>query len=88
LTVHNEHIKELESLILRIAHPSGNKTGGKFAASTNLHSTLKQAITAYDADRRATLIGGKVQIQRRKAKIAKGKGIKGLIDLKGDAVRL
>jgi hypothetical protein len=81
LTVHDEHTKELESLILRISHPSGNKTGGKFANSDNLYSLLNKKIKGYDADRRATLIGGKVEIRRRKAKISKGKGSNRLVGI-------
>jgi hypothetical protein len=81
LTVRDEHTKELESLILRIAHPSGNKTGGKFAESVNLYSSLNQKIKSYDADQRAILIGGKVELRRRKAKIRKGKGTNRLVGI-------
>src|SRR3990167_1090692 len=36
LTIGNDHIKELESLILRISKPVGNKVKGKFRHSENL----------------------------------------------------
>src|SRR3954451_25363477 len=36
LTIGDSHLKEMESLILRIAHPSGNKQIGKFVRCENL----------------------------------------------------
>jgi hypothetical protein len=42
LTVEDSHLKELESLILRIAHPEGNKQKGKFAQSENLIKRILQ----------------------------------------------
>jgi hypothetical protein len=36
LTKGDQHLKELESLVLRIVRPSGNKVVGKFAKSENL----------------------------------------------------
>jgi Restriction Enzyme Adenine Methylase Associated len=82
LTIHNEHIKELESLLLRIVEPPGNAVGGRLVASQNLFSTLNQQIVESDADNRASLLGGYVaqRRQRAKAKKAKGKGaLKGLV---------
>lgn len=40
LTLRDEHIRELESLLLRIVKPQGNKQGGKFVKSQNLHPVL------------------------------------------------
>lgn len=65
LTVHDDHMKELESLVLRIVNPSGNKQIGKFANSKNLRLTLNQQMKEVDADRRALLIGGQVARRRR-----------------------
>lgn len=44
LTIKDEHLKELESLVLRIASPSGNKKSGKFLRSQDLKSDFKNAI--------------------------------------------
>ena len=82
LTVRDEHIKELESLILRITNPYGNKQSGKFVKSENLYSTLNREITSHDADKRAEIIGGQFARRRQKTKArkAKGKGaLKGLV---------
>ncbi len=88
LTVHDEHIKELESLILRISNPTGNKTGGKFSESNNLRSTLNQEIKGFDADKRAALICGKIEIQRRKSKMHKSKGTKILVGIANKRIPL
>ena len=81
LTAHDNIIKELESLILRIAHPTGNKTGGKFTASGNLRSSLNQKIKSHDANRRVELIGGKVKIRKLKEKASKTQGSKSLVGI-------
>jgi len=41
LTIGDEHLKELESLILRIVKPKGNKVKGKFAKSQDLRRTTQ-----------------------------------------------
>lgn len=82
LTLRDEHIRELESLLLRIVNPEGNKVRGSFVKSQNLYRTLNKAITDYDADHRAELLGGWVEKRRKsiRASKAKGKGaLKGLV---------
>jgi hypothetical protein len=37
-------MKELESLLLRIAKPKGNRAGGRFAKAENLNRRMKQLI--------------------------------------------
>lgn len=44
LTIGDSHIKELESLVLRIVSPPGNKTGGTFGKAENLRTQLSQAL--------------------------------------------
>ena len=82
LTLRDEHIRELESLLLRIVNPEGNKIRGTFVKSQNLYPTLNHALTEYDADHRAELLGGWVAKRRQqvRASRAKGKGaLKGLV---------
>lgn len=82
LTLRDEHIRELESLLLRIVNPEGNKVRGKFVKSQNLYPALNRKLTDYDADHRAELMGGwvKKRRQRVRASKAKGKGaLKGLV---------
>src|SRR2546426_7737678 len=44
LTIGDSHIKELESLLLRITDPPGNKQAGKFARSEDLRRRLGREI--------------------------------------------
>lgn len=68
LTVRDDHMKELESLILRIAVPSGNRTGGKFTKSKDLSRELHRLMSDEDANRRALLMGGKTAQRRQRQK--------------------
>ncbi|MEK6765527.1 MAG: GIY-YIG nuclease family protein [Planctomycetota bacterium] len=78
LTIHDDHMKELESLLLRIVNPSGNKVIGKFTDSDNLSLPLNQHMKDADADRRALMIGGQVARRRCRTKTKQGKGTKNL----------
>jgi hypothetical protein len=71
LTIHDDHIKELESLMLRVVSPRGNRQSGKLIASKSLRRDLNNAIKAHDADRRARLLGGHHTRRRVRAKAAK-----------------
>ncbi len=44
LTQNDEHLKELESLVLRIAMPKGNRVAGKFIESRDLMRLFKQKV--------------------------------------------
>lgn len=44
LTQGDEHLKELESLVLRIASPRGNRTTGKFMGSSDLMRVFRRRI--------------------------------------------
>jgi len=46
LTIEAGHIKELESLVLRITRPRGNRSGGRFKRSENLERALKRDVKA------------------------------------------
>ena len=83
LTVHDDHMKELESLMLRIMRPRGNRQAGKFMASQNLRPVLSKAIKAHDADKRARLLGGRHTKRRVKSRSTSGRKkrvLAGLID--------
>lgn len=61
LTLHDEHMKELESLVLRIADPRGNKVKGKFNNSEKMSLQLRTLIKESDAIRQARMLGGKAR---------------------------
>jgi hypothetical protein len=55
LTIGDTHMKELESLILRIIKPAGNRQKGKFPRSENLRPLLSRDITARERQRLESL---------------------------------
>jgi predicted GIY-YIG superfamily endonuclease len=44
LTIGDKHMREIESLLLRIAKPPGNKVGGRFVKSENLRGKFMSAV--------------------------------------------
>ena len=74
LTGHDEHIKELETLVLRIANPSGNRVAGRFADARDLKRVLHKSIKERQSDTNAELLGGHVAKRKRRKK-AKGHSI-------------
>jgi len=83
LTVRDDHMKDLESLVLRMVSPAGNKVKGKLTGAANLRPQLNQQMRDHDADRRALLLGGQVARRRRRAKTRNTKGtriLSGLVE--------
>jgi len=65
-----DHIKEIESLVLRIAYPKGNKVRGKLKQSKDLRPLLKRKLK----DEWIKQLGGIIGYKNRTAfKIKKGK---------------
>lgn len=69
LTLQDGHIKELESLALRIVRPVGNRTGGKFARAENLRLRLAQEIRALERIRLRDMLGTQVERKTRRASV-------------------
>ena len=88
VTVHNDHMKELESLLLRMVNPRGNKQSGKFMQSKSLWPELNSLIKADDEDRRARLLGDKLAKRRVKSKASQAKGGSSLAGVFDRAIRL
>lgn len=67
LTIGDRHLKELESLLLRVIQPKppGNQQSGRFARSENLRRRFTKDIKELQSQELARLIGGK---RRLKAK--------------------
>ena len=57
LTIGDSHLKELESLILRIVRPAGNKQSGKFVKSDDLRAKYSKDIRALQRRELSWLIG-------------------------------
>ena len=60
LTINTGHIKELESLVLQIARPTGNSVGGRPSASSDLVRIIRKEIKA-KLDREVDLLTGRLK---------------------------
>jgi hypothetical protein len=88
LTVRIEHTKELESLLLRIVDPSGNRQGGRFVRAKDGQRRLNRLLAEADADKRAVLMGGRAAKRRIRAKTRRTKGSRVLAGLVDRGVKL
>lgn len=57
LTIGDSHLKELESLVLRIVRPKGNSQAGKFFDAENLRSRLARAMRDHYRQQLADMLG-------------------------------
>ncbi|MFH1760048.1 MAG: GIY-YIG nuclease family protein [bacterium] len=69
LTIGSSHMKELESLILRIMKPSGNKQKGKFKKSENLKKKLTRDIRSCLNDELTSIVGGVLKVKKERRQI-------------------
>src|SRR6266567_311989 len=58
LTIGETHLRELESLLLRVVKPKGNKQKGKFTHSENLLRRLKREVRSLQRSELDDMIGG------------------------------
>lgn len=70
LTIDNRHMKELESLLIRIARPEGNKQVGRFARASNLKRKFDKDIDEEHKARRLALYGPRTRAEARDARKA------------------
>lgn len=57
LTIGEHHIREMESLLLRILRPPGNKVAGKFLRCENLNKKLARDIKTLQRETLASILG-------------------------------
>jgi hypothetical protein len=79
LTLSDKHLKELESLVLRIASPKGNVIAGKFIKSENLLKTVRRRIREVQRKERFDIIGKDIEEKKQEPislmKVQKDMGI-------------
>lgn len=63
-----EHIKELESIVMRISNPAGNASKGRLPKADNLKKQLDKAVAAVQNRERETLFGARKSRTVRKSK--------------------
>ena len=59
LTIGDEHMRELEAMILRIVNPSGNKVKGKFVKSEDIRTKVRRDFRQKSREEEARLWGGR-----------------------------
>lgn len=69
LTVGDEHLPELESLVLRISSPKGNKQRGNFARSEDLRHRFRRQVSQYQKIELNRLFGLTTPKEAEKIKI-------------------
>lgn len=83
LTSDGDHIKPLESLLLRIVRPSGNRVSGRMPGAKDDKRALHKAMQDYDSMRHANLLGGNVARRQLRKKTSQSTGslvLGGLVD--------
>jgi hypothetical protein len=71
LTITDSHVKELESLLLRIVQPKGNRIGGGFARAQNLKKELRTRIRSEQKMRMEALLGRTGPRRKQSVRVAK-----------------
>jgi hypothetical protein len=74
LTNDGNLVKPLESLLLRIADPPGNRVKGRLPGAVDKKYALDSAMAQADSNRRASLLGGHVVRNRVRRMTAKSTG--------------
>lgn len=78
LTATEDHIRELEALVVRIAAPPSNRQTGRLRGAHDLRKRLNREIREHDDGKRALLLGGDVARARRRRKARQGGGTRAL----------
>ncbi len=73
LTIGDSHLKELESLILRVIKPKGNKQKGKFLKSEDIKRRFARDIRSKQHDEILLLLGKQKKLKAEKTPLDTGK---------------
>ncbi|MFO1219996.1 MAG: hypothetical protein U1E89_16635 [Burkholderiaceae bacterium] len=74
LTTAGHHIKPIESLLLRITRPVGNRVQGRLPGARDLKADVNRGVKAQQDDERARLLGGNFARVRQRKKAANNRG--------------
>lgn len=85
LTIGDQHLRELESLMLRIAEPPGNRQLGKFAGAQSIARQFKRELEEKKRREIAGIFGVEQQEEDVRPLLAKAKPIRG--SLKGETFK-
>jgi predicted GIY-YIG superfamily endonuclease len=73
LTIGDSHLKELESLILRVVKPEGNKQKGKFIKSEDIRKLFAKDIRSRQREERDSFLGKEKIAEAEEEGLADGK---------------
>jgi len=75
LTIGDSHLKELESLILRIVKPPANLQKGKFICSEDIRRRFSRDVRSHQRDELISLLGKKIieEEEKEEKRISEGK---------------
>ena len=76
LTIGDKHLRELESLILRVVQPPGNRQLGKFSGAQNLTRQFGQAIARKQRAERHRILGRESAEEEITQGLARGRRIR------------
>ena len=74
LAFRDEHVKPLESLLLRIALPRGNRVKGRLSKAVDLRRSLQRKMRVHDAQNHASLLGGSAARRKDRKALEKSRG--------------
>jgi hypothetical protein len=77
LTIGDQHLRELESLILRVAQPPGNRQLGKFSGAQNLNRSFGREIARKQRVERDRILGRESLSQEKEQGLGRSRGIRG-----------
>src|ERR1700730_12021647 len=77
LTIGDQHLRELESLILRIVQPPGNRQLGKFSGAQNLHRAFGREIAKKQRVERDRILGKESISEEIEQGLGKNRRIRG-----------
>jgi len=72
LTIGDSHLRELESLVLRITKPVGNRQKGKFFQAENLRSKFSSGIRRIQKTEWKSLVGKNIELEDEIHKVEAG----------------
>src|SRR6266487_565774 len=77
LTIGDKHLRELESLILRVAQPPGNRQLGKFSGAQKLNREFRREIARKQRVERDRILGRESLKEELKQGITRSRRIRG-----------
>ena len=77
LTIGDQHLRELESLILRVAQPPGNRQLGKFSGAQNLNRSFGREIAKKQRVERNRILGRESLSQEKEEGLGRSRRIRG-----------